>query len=193
MTISSFLRLLFNFRHLHFSGKYKQRRYWATKISQQNRENLLKFKKQNCCPTQKFHSETGRRIFVEILKNIFAATPKISQQNRWKDIFWNLKKNICRHTKDCFAKMDKEETKTSEMKFVKGIMRSGPTGWLFLNYTPPPPKKKKKKGGREPKKHPVILENIIFISQRVYYHLYLHWLASLSFDNAKISKIYRSF
>ena len=138
---------------------------------------------------------------------------KISQRNRAKNICWNFKKyicghtkdfsakqmkgyflkfkkNICRHTKDCFAKMDKEETKTSEMKFVKGIMRSGPTGWLFLNYTPP---LSKKEGGREPKKHPVILENIIFISQRVYYHLYLHWLASLSFDNAKISKIYRSF
>ena len=111
-------------------------------------------------PHQRFLSKTDERIFFEI------------------------KKNICRHTKDCFAKMDREETKTSEMKFVKGIMRSGPTGWLFLNYTPP-----SKKGGREPKKHPVILENIIFISQRVYYHLYLHWLASLSFGGSEKIKL----
>ena len=140
MTISSILRLLFNFRHLHFSGKYKQRRYWATKISQQNRENLLKFKNKNLLPHSKISQRNRAKNICWNFKKYICGHTKDFSAKQMKGYFLKLKKNICRHTKDCFAKMDKEETKTSEMKFVKGIMRSGPTGWLFLNYTPPPKK-----------------------------------------------------
>ena len=140
VTISSILRLLFNFRHLHFSGKYKQRRYWATKISQQNRENLLKLKKK------------------------LLPHSKISQRNRAKNICWNFKKYICGHTKDISAKQMKGYFLKFKKKYLppyqrlfckdgqrrdkdfgdevcQGDYEKWPHRVAFLKLHPPPPKK----------------------------------------------------